>query len=257
MRRAGDASTRCGARRIVRRLATGLAVLVLGVAGWSPAGSAEPAEDAVRLRVTDESLDVVGDAEARLAGFVPGTSRSVGVVVENRTAHPVRLTVRTGGTTEVENGCTEPEREVDRSCGGSGELGSALRISIGTSSGAGTATIPVADAAGRRLTLPAVAAGASERFRIDLALPVRVGNRVQSDAVRFDLLWRAEAVPGEPAVGVAVAASGGDSNPFGLALTGAAVRLLTLGGLLAAGAGALALWLGRNRRPGQVRGIRS
>lgn len=256
MGRSSDGPVPARSARVGRRLVPTLAGAVLGAllltASPAAAEPETPPEPEMRLHVTSTGMAVKGGpGELRLTDLVPGTTEHVTAHVVNDSDEEVRLTLGAADLVEREHGCNPPEHTVDDTCAAEeGELGAALRLSAGPVDAPGPArSMPIRDAVDRHVSLPSVAPGDSVRIGMTLAVPVEVDNRIQSDQALFDLVWRATSAAGEVDASVPVVSeSGGSSDSSFLALTGSPVRTLLLGGLLALGAGALALWFGRERR---------
>ncbi|RCW45262.1 hypothetical protein DFQ14_103229 [Halopolyspora algeriensis] len=241
-------STRTGRRLVPAFVGAVLSTLLLAAspAAAAPETSSEPE---MRLHVTSTGMTLDGPGELELTELVPGTTERITALVTNDSDEEVRIGVGATDLTEEENGCTPPERTVDTTCTGEdGELGAALRLSAEPESGAAH-SMPIRAALDRDVSLPPVAPGESMRVGVTLTVPAEVDNRIQSDQALFDLVWHATSAVGSADASVPVVSeSGGSSDSSFLAITGSPVRTLLLGGLLAVGAGALALWFGRTRR---------
>ncbi|MDR7301154.1 hypothetical protein [Haloactinomyces albus] len=243
-------STRTGRRFVSALIGVALSTALLGA---SPAAAApeSPSEPEMRLHVTSTGMTLDGPEEIRLTELVPGTIEHVTALVTNDSNEEIRLGLGAAELTESENGCNQPERTVDTTCADEeGELGAALRLSaqpVDTPEAA--RSMPIRDALDRRVPLPLIAPGDSIQVEVTLTVPVEVDNRIQSDQALFELVWRATSTAGNVDASVPVISeSSGSSDSSFLALTGSPVRTLLLGGLLAVGAGVLALWFGRERR---------
>lgn len=255
MERISDGSMSARSTRIGRRFVSALvgAALSTVLLGASPATAAQsPSEPEMRLHVTETGMAVQdGPGELELTELVPGVTEHVTALVTNDSEERIRLQLGAADLAEDENGCNQPERTVDTTCSDEdGELGSALHLSAGPADAPDSAhPMPIRDAVDRSVSLPSIAPGDSLRIEVTLTVPAEVDNRIQTDQALFDLVWRATSAAGNVDASVPVVSeSGGSADSSFLALTGSPVRTLLLGGLLAMGAGVLALWFGRTRR---------
>lgn len=185
-------------------------------------------------------VDVTG-GPLHLEDLVPGGARSGGFVIDNRTEGPAVVSFDVVVVDQKENGCLEPESEVDPTCGSSGgELGDWLTMRI-TRDGTEVWTGPVGElvdgaVVGRRLP-----AGGTWDLGVAVELPAEAGNEVMGDRVLFDLRVSAvagddddsEVVPGDGSAGGGGSTGGADDG----AGDGAAGASPTAGGSGDSGAG--------------------
>lgn len=133
--------------------------------------------------------------DAQSLWLLPGASTTATMLVANQGSSAGRLGLQAVGVVNHENGCTEPEGDVDASCSADeGEMSDALVVKafIDRTGKLAFPTEPAwagpfRDFAVGTNVRAGMAAGEIWGVRLELALPLTAGNEVQSDEVGFAL----------------------------------------------------------------------
>lgn len=224
-------------RPSLRRL-TAVGVLAGLTAAGLTTGSAVAADE-MEVRLEGGDLSVSGVPE-NLGNFAPGDARDWIVIMRNESPDAVAITGTIDQVSNDDDGCADPESDVDTSCGpAGGEAGDALLLSMPGSQGGAPIALSNRNSRLPTVTIPPYS---SVERTLRLELPSETGNEVQSDRVQFRMVWTAEGP------GFVTTAPDPDQKRGGLAFTGAWIGLFMLlaAGLLTVGSALVAA--GRQRQ---------
>jgi hypothetical protein len=234
--------------------AAALCCLVLGV--LLPPSADAAAGGRVQVSLPGQGFTAhPGGSLFQIGGVAPGTSTSALLGVRSGFGGDTTLGLKLLDVHDDDNGCTPSEALVDRSCGvGDGDLGSSVVFTVATSASRSGTFAPawtgtVAQLQRGAATQVMLQAHEQRWLRVTAALPAAVGNEIQSDTFGFRLRVELAATSGIAGVSVGTGSSHGASGHGvdSLALTGASVSLLTVGGALLLLAGVL-IWRSGTRR---------
>ncbi|SNR64636.1 hypothetical protein SAMN06265360_11327 [Haloechinothrix alba] len=218
--------------RAAGRAIHGIVAVMLVLPVLAGAAHAEPEE--IRITVTADGIQFDGHPFDGAAALAPGATLETRVLLSNTLEESTTVDLATEILRESENGCNEPEEEVDVSCGsGEGELGKHTRIELAGPDGSTAGPVRL-DRAGDGIgTGISIGPGAGEEYLLRLDVPRTVGNVVQGDEVEFVLAATARGVASGRSEPVAAGGDGGSD----LAVTGfgAAPVVALAAGLLGAG----------------------
>jgi hypothetical protein len=184
----------------LHRPAAALALAVAIGASWVvPARAAETSSVDLKVDAFDGAGFVDGPLPSLFGplaqGLQPGGAAKATMAAANRGTSPARLTVQALAVEDRENGCTEPERDVDATCADDdGEAAGAYVVRAFVDSDGASAFPaepawqgPFADLAGGVTFGQRLDPGATWGLRLEVGLPDGAGNAVQTDGVVFAL----------------------------------------------------------------------
>lgn len=251
--------------RIHQVLAT-VFVSACGLTIWCASGAVASADSGagIEINLPAHGTGFTRDPSGSLldvSRMIPGDSASGVMGVRNGSGDPADLTISSDNVESDENGCEHAELREPGGCSpGKGQLGEKLLFTLGVAtSQTGPYTTAwtgnAAELANGVQVGPKIGGGNALWVRMAAALPVSVGNEVQSDTYGFDLRITLESPAGTAALavgGLSASAAGPGSGGTGLAFTGTAVAMIGGAGLLLIVAGVLLMLGVRVSRAGRV-----
>lgn len=243
-----------GRRWGIAALAAALCCLVLGV--LLPPSADAAGGGRVQVSLPGQSFTAHPSGSLfQVGGLAPGAATSAVLGVRSGFGGDTALRLKLLDVHDDDNGCTPAETAVDHSCGvGGGDLGAAVVFTVATSTTRSGTFAPawtgtVAQLKQGAATQVVLRAHEQRWLQVTAALPATVGDEIQSDTLGFRLRVELAASSGIAGVSVGPGDSHGASGHGvdSLALTGASVSLLTVGGVLLLLAGVL-IWRSGTRR---------